>query len=152
LAGLFGTLTIFLGGVFNTIAVSLVCAVHMRSAGFIAWAVYELGLGAVRLAVLVRCRREATRGGETPTDLYLLLALLWAVGVGYGGVMGMLSGDWAIAALTGISSAAMAGGIAFRNFYAPRLSAAMILFSFGPLAVSAALAGMPAIRLLVFQV
>ena len=152
LAGLFGTITIFLGGVFNTIAVSLVCAIHLRSAAFICWALYELVLGGIRLFVLLRCRREAARDGRTPTDLYLLLALLWAAGVGFGGVMGMLSGDWAIAALTGISSAAMAGGIAFRNFYAPRLSAAMILLSFGPLIVSAAVAGVPIVRLLVFQI
>ncbi len=152
LAGLFGTITIFLGGVFNTIAVSLVCAIHLRSAAFICWALYELMLGGIRLFVLMRCRREAAREGRTPTDLYLLLALLWAAGVGFGGVMGMLSGDWAVAALTGISSAAMAGGIAFRNFYAPRLSAAMILLSFGPLIVSAAVAGGPIVRLLVFQI
>ncbi len=152
LAGLFGTITIFLGGVFNTIAVSLVCAIHLRSAAFICWALYELVLGGIRLFVLLRCRREAARDGRTPTDLYLLLALLWAAGVGFGGVMGMLSGDWAIAALTGISSAAMAGGIAFRNFYAPRLSAAMILLSFGPLIISAAVAGVPIVRLLVFQI
>ncbi|HLZ77716.1 MAG TPA: GGDEF domain-containing protein [Sphingomonas sp.] len=152
LAGLFGTLTIFLGGVFNTIAVSLVCAIHLRSAAFVCWAIYELLLGGVRLWLLVRCRREAERGGETPTDFYLLLALLWAAGVGFGGAMGMVSGDWAIAALTGISSAAMAGGIAFRNFYAPRLSAAMILLSFGPLALSAAVSGVPVVRLLVLQI
>lgn len=152
LGGLFGTLTIFLGGTFNTIAVSLVCAIHLRRAGFIAWALYELVLGGIRLFVLARCRREAMRGRRTPTDLYLVLALLWAAGVGLGGVMGMLSGDWTIAALTGISSAAMSGGIAFRNFYAPRLSAAMILLSFGPLVVSAAVAGVPVMRLLVLQV
>jgi diguanylate cyclase (GGDEF)-like protein len=152
LGGLFGTLTIFFGGVFNTIAVSLVCAVHLRSDAFLGWALFELALGSIRLAVLVRCRREALRGGRTPTDLYLVLALLWACGVGFGGFMGMMSGDWTIAALTGISSAAMAGGIAFRNFYAPRLSAAMILLSFGPLAIGAALSDVPVLRLLVFQI
>lgn len=152
IGGLFGTLTIFLGGVFNTIAVSLVCAIHLGRAGFIGWALYEILLGGIRLWVLARCRREAARGGRTPTDLYLALALLWAAGVGCGGVMGMMSGDWTIAALTGISAAAMSGGIAFRNFYAPRLSAAMILLCFGPLMLSAALVGEPVMRLLVLQV
>ncbi|MGN6122223.1 MAG: hypothetical protein ACTHOJ_04625, partial [Sphingomonas oligoaromativorans] len=152
LAGLFGTLTIFLGGVLNTIAVSLVCAIHRPGPAFIGWAVFELALGAIRLAVLARCRRNAQAGRETSTDLYLMLAMLWACGVGFGGFMGMMSGDWTIAALTGISSAAMAGGIAFRNFYAPRLSAAMILLSFGPLVPGAALCGVPLVKLLVLQV
>lgn len=152
LGGLFGTLAIFLGGIFNTIAVSLVCAIHLHSVAFVGWALFELVLGGIRLWLLARCRREAARGGRTPTDLYLALALLWAAGVGFGGLMGMLSGDWTIAALTGISSAAMAGGIAFRNFYAPRLSTAMILLSFGPLMVSALVAGAPLVRLLVLQI
>ena len=152
LAGLFGTLTIFLGGVLNTIAVAFVCAVHRPGFAFSGWLTFELVLGAIRLAVLVRCRKRAEAGGKTPTDLYLLLAMLWACGVGFGGFMGMMSGDWTIAALTGISAAAMAGGIAFRNFYAPRLSAAMILLSFGPLVPGAALSGVPLLKLLVLQV
>jgi len=152
LAGLFGTVPIFLGGVFNTVTVSLTCAIHLGSVAFIGWAVYEMVLGILRMGLLVHCRRRAARGERTPTDLYLVLALLWAAGVGFGGVTGVLSGDWKVITLTGVSAAAMAGGIAFRNFYAPRLSAAMILFSIGPLVVAVIAVRAPVVWLLALQV
>ena len=152
LGGLFGTLTIFLGGVINTIAVSLISTVHHPKPAFIAWATFELVLGVARLIVLMRARRAADEGRRTPTDLYLFLALGWASGVGFGAILGMTSGDWVVTVLTCVSSGAMAGGIAFRNFYAPRLSAAMILVSFGPCMLGAIFSGEPILWLLTCQV
>jgi diguanylate cyclase (GGDEF)-like protein len=152
LAGLFGTLTIFVGGVVNTVAISLSSAIHRPTPAFLCWAGFELVMAVARLVVLVRARRAAEAGRPTPTDLYLFLALGWAAGVGAGALLGMTSGDWVIIVLTSVSAGAMAGGIAFRNFYAPRLSAAMIVVSFGPCMVGAALNGPSILLLLSLQI
>src|ERR1700748_2305709 len=58
LAGLFGTLVIFFGGVFNTIAVSAVATIRPPEPRFELWAAYELVLGALRLFVLSHARRN----------------------------------------------------------------------------------------------
>ncbi len=152
LAGLFTTLVIFFGGVFNTIAVSAIAAFRDPRPVFVGWLIFETALGIARLAVFAHARRQAERGAPTPTDAYVLLALLWSMGVGYGGYMGLASGDWVLGGLTGISAAAMAGGIAFRNFYAPRLCTLMVMCSFAPCAVAAALSHEHAMWLLVPQV
>jgi len=139
LSGLFGTIVIFLGGVFNTIAVSTVAAFREPHPAFIGWMIFESVLGVIRLVILAHARKQAVRGGVTHTDAYLVLALTWSVSVGYGGYMGLASGDWVLGGLTAISAAAMAGGIAFRNFYAPRLCTLMVVCSFGPCGIAAAL-------------
>lgn len=152
LAGLFGTLVIFFGGVFNTIAVSAVASWRHPTALFLLWAGYEMLLGAVRLTVLWHARRNALLGRPTHTDAYVILALMWAIGVGYGSFVGLLSRDWLIGGITTISAAAMAGGIAFRNFTAPRLCTAMVIASFGPAAIGASLSGRWELWILVPQV
>jgi diguanylate cyclase (GGDEF)-like protein len=152
LAGLFGTLVIFLGGVFNTVAVSAVASFRHPHPAFLGWAAYEMILGAIRLYVLWHARRNALVGRKTHTDAYVILALMWALGVGYGSLVGLLSRDWLIGGITTISAAAMAGGIAFRNFYAPRLCTAMVILSFGPAAIGAALSGRWELWILVPQV
>src|SRR3546814_5370645 len=64
----------------------------------------------------------------------------------------VLSGDWVAATLACLSSAAMVGGIAFRNFAAPRLVALMILLSLGPCAVGGAMSGQPILLVATFQI
>src|SRR3546814_19187635 len=56
------------------------------------------------------------------------------------------------ATLACLSSAAMVGGIAFRNFAAPRLVALMILLSLGPCAVGGAMSGQPILLVAPFQI
>src|SRR3546814_6692156 len=46
----------------------------------------------------------------------------------------------------------MVGGIAFRNFAAPRLVALMILLSLGPCAVGGAMSGQPILLVATFQI
>src|SRR6202043_3249680 len=109
---------------------------------FIAWLVFEIAVCVARLVVLLMARRAADQHRDTPTDVYLILAIAWSLSVGYGVSVSMASGDWVAATLACLSSAAMVGGICFRNFSAPRLAAAMILTSLGPIiyltAISAA--------------
>jgi diguanylate cyclase (GGDEF)-like protein len=152
IGGLFGTLPVFFGGVINTIVVAGVIAARLQTPPFIGWFVFECALGIVRLIVLTVSRRAALAHRSTPTDLYLLLQLLWSSGVGYGAFISLASGDWVSATLACLSGSAMVGGIGLRNFGAPRLAGAMILTSLGPFVPGAALSGEPLLYVVFLQV
>ncbi len=141
IASLFGTLPIFAGGVINTLMISGVVAWRRPEPLYISWLILEILLAVVRVTVLRSALRNAARGGSTHTDIYIVLALLWAFSVGYGVFVTFLNHDWLAATLAGVSCGAMAGGICFRNYGAPRLVAAMIFLSLGPMCLGALFAG-----------
>ncbi len=149
---LYGSIPIFIGGVFNTVAVSSVIAFAIPTPLFIAWATIEILLSIVRLPVLIACRRAVREGTRGPTDLYICLAVLWALSVGFGAFISIWSGNWVVAALACLSTAAMVGGICFRNFAAPRLVCVMIFTSFGPIAVAGVSSGEPLLLLTGLQI
>ena len=140
---LYGTLSIFVGGAINTIVVAAACAIRHPTAPFLAWLILEIAVCAIRLVLLIVANNAAIAGRRTPTDLHLLFAVAWSASVGFGALVTLASGDWVIAILATVSSAAMVGGICFRNFCAPRLAGTMILFSFGPILPGIAIAGEP---------
>ena len=139
--GLYGSLPIFLGGVFNTVLVSSIVATRLPTPAFLLWAALEIGLAALRLPLLIKGTRAAKSGGRAYIDLYILAAVCWAASVGYGCFITVLSGDWLAATLVVLSAAAMTGGVAFRNFAAPRLVMVMILLSLGPCAMAGVISG-----------
>lgn len=151
-ASLFGTLPIFFGGVFNTVAVAWVLALRHPTLPFQLWLGAELLVCLVRLVVLAHSRKRALRGQSTPTDAYILLAPLWGATVGYGAFVSGISGDWVAATLSFLSAAAMVGGICFRNFAAPRLVAVMIFLSLGPCCLAALVAHEPVLWLTLLQI
>ncbi len=132
IASLFGTLPIFIAGVFNTVMVSLLVALRMPSWPFILWCAFDILCCTARLVVLLIARRRAARQQPTPTDLYILLGVAWAAGIGYGAFISLLSGDWVAATLVCLTATAMVGGICFRNFGAPRMVGLMIVLTLGP--------------------
>src|SRR4051812_3566691 len=81
-ASLFGVLSIFLGGVVNTVLVAALITWHMQRPEFYAWLALEVLICAARYLVLTHCRRAALAGRPTPTDLHILLSLAWAASVG----------------------------------------------------------------------
>jgi len=139
--GLYGSLPIFLGGVFNTILVSSIVAIRLPTPSFLLWAALEIGLAALRLPLLIKGTRAAKSGRRAHIDPYILAAVCWAASVGYGCFITVLSGDWLAATLVVLSAAAMTGGVAFRNFAAPRLVMVMILLSLGPCAMAGVMSG-----------
>ncbi len=139
--GLYGSLPIFLGGVMNTVLVSSIVATRIASIPFFLWAAFEIGLAALRLPLLISGSRAAKAGARTYIDLYILAAVGWAASVGYGCFITVLSGDWLASTLVVLSAAAMTGGVAFRNFAAPRLVMVMIVLSLGPCAVAGLISG-----------
>jgi diguanylate cyclase (GGDEF)-like protein len=151
IGNLFGNLPVFAGGVINTVAVAIAIALRKPTAPFIAWLIVEISVCLARLIVLLMARRAARTCADTPTDIYLVLAIAWSASVGYGVVVSMASGDWVIATLACLSAAAMVGGICFRNFSAPRLAAAMILVSLGSAVPGALLAGEPLLYVVLLQ-
>ena len=152
IGSLYGTLPIFAGGVLNTIAVAMVCAMRLQQPIFVVWVVAEVVICAARLLVLVSAHRAARAGRRTFTDAYMILGLLWAAGVGFGAFISITSGDWIVATLACLSAAAMVGGICFRNFGAPRLACVMIGLSLGPCCVGAALSGEPILLIVLLQI
>jgi len=149
---LFGTLPIFFGGVFNTVAVAWVLARRHGTLPFELWLIAEVVVCAVRFGTLTISRRRAAQGKRTPTDFYILLAPLWGATVGYGALVSAMSRDWVSATLAFLSAAAMVGGICFRNFAAPRLVAVMICLSLGPCCIGALLGGEPVLLLTLLQI
>jgi diguanylate cyclase (GGDEF)-like protein len=149
--GLFGGLPVFAGGVINTTLVSAAVAWRMQTAPFVAWFVFETTICLARLVVLLAARRAALKQRKTPTDIHIVLALLWSCGVGFGAVISLASGDWVIATMACLSGAAMVGGICFRNFGAPRLASTMILTSIGPCLVGAVLSREPLLYIVLLQ-
>ncbi|MBM3625209.1 MAG: GGDEF domain-containing protein, partial [Alphaproteobacteria bacterium] len=145
ISGLFGTLPVFAAGVVNTIAVAAVIVTRQPSPPFIFWLVLEVAICGFRLTALLIARRAASERRETPTDLYLLLGLLWSASIGYGGFVSLISGDWVVATLACSSATAMVGGVCFRTFGAPRLATLMMLLSLGPFAPAVIIAGQPAL-------
>ncbi|MFO1109939.1 MAG: GGDEF domain-containing protein [Bradyrhizobium sp.] len=152
IAQLYGSLPVFAAGAVNSVAVAGVIALRKPTALFVTWFIIELVICLSRLVVLVVAHRAARAGRPTPTDLLLLLAIAWSASVGFGVFAGMASADWVIATLACLSSAAMVGGICFRNFGAPRLAGAMILLSLGPIIPGVALGGEPLLYIAFLQV
>ncbi|WP_342361042.1 GGDEF domain-containing protein [Terrarubrum flagellatum] len=151
IGSLYGSLPIFASGLINTLMVAAVIALRAPTPPFLTWLALEALVCIVRMAVLIMARRAASQGRETPTDLYLLLAVCWGGSVGYGVFVTLASGDWVASTVACVSSAAMIGGICFRNFGAPRLVAAMILLSLGPCCIGAVLSGEPAMLIVLVQ-
>lgn len=150
--GLFGSLPIFFGGIINTLLVAALITLRRPDPPFLIWLALELMICASRIAVLVSARRSALAGRPTPTDLYVVLALLWAGSVGYGTFISLISGDWIAATLACLSAASMVGGICVRNFGAPRLSATMVALSVGQCALAALFTREPIFWLVLVQV
>lgn len=152
IGNLYGSLSVFTGGTLNTLAVATAIAIHTPTPPFITWFMLEIAICMARLAVLLVARRRALVSRPTPTDLNIVLSLAWSAGVGYGVVAGLASGDWVVATLACLSAGAMVGGICFRNFSAPRLSAAMIVLSMGPALPGALIAGEPLMLIVALQI
>ncbi|MGJ5177304.1 diguanylate cyclase [Bradyrhizobium oligotrophicum] len=140
---LYGCWSVFAGGVINTVAVAAALALRTPNFLFITWFVLEITICLLRLAVMLISYRRARDQLTTPTDLHILLSVAWSASVGFGVGISLGSGDWVAASLTCISSAAMVGGICFRNFSAPRLVGTMILCSIGPVIPGVALSREP---------
>ena len=150
IGSLYGTLPIFFGGVINTIAVSVLIGLRLQTLPFLLWCAFEIICCLTRLVVLIVSQRRAAEGKSTPTDLYLILGIVWAAGVGFGTFISLTSGDWVAATLACLSAAAMVGGICFRNFGAPRMAALMIVLTLGVCCFAAPFLGEP-IMLIVFM-
>ncbi|QEL24381.1 GGDEF domain-containing protein [Bosea sp. F3-2] len=151
-ASLYGTLPIFAGGVINSLAVSFLIAWRIPTLPFTLWCAFEIVCCLVRLCVLLVARKRAARGQSTPTDIYLLLGVAWAAGIGAGTFLSLMSGDWVAAALACLSAAAMVGGICFRNFAAPRMAGVMIALTLGPCVLAAPFLSEPMMLITFMQI
>ncbi|WP_244528809.1 GGDEF domain-containing protein [Methylobacterium gossipiicola] len=148
---MFGTLPLLAGAVVNTLLVSACVAYRIPRPEFLIWCAVDVLICALRVGLLIAARRAAAQRRETPTDLYILLGLAWAASLGYGLFVSFLHQDWVVTGLIGMSSAAVVGGIAFRNFGAPRLVAVMIITAFAPGVLAVPFSGEPIMLIVLIQ-
>jgi diguanylate cyclase (GGDEF)-like protein len=151
-AQLFGAVPIFAGGAINSVAIAAIVAYRMQTPLLIAWFVLELVICLARLAILLAAHRAIRLHRPTPTDLHLLFSMAWSLSLGLGAVASIASGDWLVAMLSCMSTAAMIGGISFRNFGAPRFAGLMILISLGPVVPYIALLNEPVLYIVIYQI
>lgn len=149
--GLFASIPIFLGGILNITAVAAVAAFRHPSSAFLGWLLFEVALGAIRLAVLVHGRRAIRLERTPPRLLAALLSCAWAASVGLGTFFCLTSGDWVLATIACLSAAAMVCGICFRNFGTPRLAAAMVFLTLLPCVVAGAMTADPVMSIISVQ-
>ncbi|MEC3909317.1 EAL domain-containing protein [Sphingobium sp. CR2-8] len=149
--GLFSSLPIFLGGVLNATAVASIAAWRHPTAPFLGWVLFEIGLSLVRMAVLIHGKRLLAARQTPPRTLSALLSCLWALSVGVGTSLCILSGDWIMATIACLSAAAMVCGTCLRNFGTPRLAATMVILSLGPCAVVGSLTAEPVLSVISVQ-
>lgn len=150
-AGLFGSVPIFLGGIFNSIAVAGIAAWRQPTAPFLIWLSVEVALGIVRLPVLLAGRRALKIGKQPPKGIAAVLSSAWAASIGYGAFLSLTSGDWVLSTIVCLSAAAMVSGICLRNFGTPRLAAFMVFLALGPATIAGLIASEPAIAIITFQ-
>ncbi|MHB0768495.1 diguanylate cyclase domain-containing protein [Bradyrhizobium sp. 1.29L] len=152
IAQLFGAVPIFAGGAINSVAIAAIIAYRLQTGLLVAWFVLELMICLARLAILVAAHRATRLHRPTPTDLHLLLSMAWSLSLGLGTVASIRSGDWLVAMLASMSTAAMVGGICFRNFGAPRFAGIMILIGLGPVVLYIAFLGEPMLYIMIYQI
>ncbi len=151
LAGLYGSLPIFLGGVLNSIAIAAVAAWRHPAPPFVGWLMLEVALGLLRFPLVVRSRQALAAGIEPPAAPVALLSCAWAASVGFGGFISLTSGDWVLATIVCLSAAAMVCGICLRNFGTPRLAALMSMLMLAPCAIAGALTSAPVMVMISVQ-
>ena len=149
--GLYTSMPIFLGGVFNSIAVATAAAWRHPSGLFMAWLALEVALGLIRLPLIAHGRRARAEGRQPAEGLTALMACAWAASVGFGTFLCIVSGDWVIAAIACLSATGMVCGICLRNFGTPRLAAAMVILTLSPCAVAGLMTREPIMAMISVQ-
>ena len=152
IAQLFGAFPIFAGGAINSVAIAAIIAYRLQTGPLVAWFVLELAICLTRLAILVAAHRATRLHRPTPTDLHLLFSMAWSLSLGLGAVASIASGDWLVAMLASMSTAAMIGGICFRNFGAPRFAGVMMLICLGPIVIYIAFLSEPMLYIMIYQI
>ena len=149
--GLYTSLPIFLGGVFNSVAIAAIAAWRQPSEVFLTWLGIEIVLAFLRLPVIVRGRHAVRTGQTRPAALAVCLSCAWAASVGFGAFISLTSGDWVLATIVCLSAAAMVCGICLRNFGTPRLAALMVGLMLAPSAVAGLMTGEPIVMTISIQ-
>lgn len=150
--GLYTSLPIFLGGVFNSVTIAAIAAWRQPSQAFFVWLGLEIAIGLLRLPIIVRGQR-ALRAGRIhpPAAIAAFLSCAWSASVGYGAFISLTSGDWVLATIVCLSAAAMVCGICLRNFGTPRLAALMVLLMLSPSVVAGLMTDEPVMTVISVQ-
>ncbi|MBO9517265.1 MAG: GGDEF domain-containing protein [Porphyrobacter sp.] len=150
-AGLFGSVPIFLGGIFNSIAVAAIAVWRQPTTPFFVWLAVEIALGIVRLPVLLAGRRALRNGKTPPKTTAAILSSAWAASIGFGAYFSLTHHDWVLSTIVCLSAAAMVSGICLRNFGTPRLAALMVFLALAPSTVAGTIVSQPGLAIISIQ-
>ncbi|WP_428375160.1 diguanylate cyclase domain-containing protein [Lichenicoccus sp.] len=140
-----------LAGVLNGLILNITALCMHRGEIFALFVVVDLTLAALRFAVVRRAVMAAARSLATPTDLYLLTALMWCALQGTMAFAAMQTGSLALQLLAATTVMGLVGPICARNYAAPRYALALIGLCDFPFVVGAALSGNRWLLILVLQ-
>ena len=128
-------------GVINGLIVNVVALCLHSGRIFLIFMLVDVTLNALRLAVVRRAVRAATRGTPTATDLYLLTGGAWCALQGAMAFTAMRTGVVPLQLLAATMATALTGPICARNYAAPRYALMLVSFCIIPLVAGAAMSG-----------
>jgi len=129
--------------ILNGVILNIVALFSNNRSFFFLFLIVDVALAATRYLVLRRASRLAALALPTPTDLCLVMAILWC---GLQGVMAftfMTTGIAFLQVLSALTVMGLTGPICARNYSAPRLAFLLICLYNVPFVAGCALSGNP---------
>jgi diguanylate cyclase (GGDEF)-like protein len=141
LGELFSSPTAVLMGILNGVILNIVALFSNSESFFFLFLIVDVALATTRYLVLRRASRLAALGLPTPTDLCLIMAVIWC---GLQGVMAfafMITNIPSLQVLSALTVMAFTGPICARNYAAPRFAFTLICLYNLPFAAGCAFSG-----------
>lgn len=151
LAELFTSPRAVVMGVINGLVLNGVALLLCERRVFGAFMVVELVLSAIRLGVLRRAALTSQRGEPTPTDAFLVTAILWCALQGIVAFFCLRSGQVSLEVLSTATIMGLMGPLCARNYPAPRLALLLVCLCNTPFIAGALSTGDPWMIALVLQ-
>ena len=151
LGELFASPKAVIAGVLNGLILNVVALFIHSGMIFAAFVVADVALVSARILVVQRAVRAASRGLQTPTDLYLVTASLWCALQGAMAFTALQTNSLALQLLSATTVMSLIGPICARNYAAPRYALTLIGLCDLPFVAGAALSSNPWLLMLVLQ-
>ncbi len=151
LGELFSSPTAVLMAILNGIILNIVALFSHSGSFFFLFLIVDIALAATRYLVLRNASRLAAKGLPTPTDLCLVLAILWCSLQGVMAFAFMITGISSLQVLSALTVMGLTGPICARNYSAPRLAFLLICLYNLPFVAGCAFSGNPVLQVTFLQ-
>jgi diguanylate cyclase (GGDEF)-like protein len=137
--------------ILNGIILNIVALFSHSGSFFFLFLIVDIALAATRYLVLRNASRLAAKGLPTPTDLCLVLAILWCSLQGVMAFAFMITGISSLQVLSALTVMGLTGPICARNYSAPRLAFLLICLYNLPFVAGCAFSGNPVLQVTFLQ-